>query len=159
MKKKLVTAVLGLSVLFTSFSAGSTFAASKMDNTIDGLLGISYKYGGTTTKGFDCSGFTKYVFDKFEIDLPRTSSSQFDSGEKVSKDELRPGDLVFFDTSGGNGVSHVGIYVGDNKFAHASTSKGTRIDSLSMDYYEKRYVGARRVMNENDFSSIATDNQ
>ncbi|MCE5172195.1 C40 family peptidase [Paenibacillus profundus] len=156
MKKKLVTAVLGLSVLFT-FSAGSAFAASKMDNKIEDLLGITYKYGGTTTNGFDCSGFTKYVFDNFEIDLPRSSSSQFDVGEKVSKDELRPGDLVFFDTSGGNGVSHVGIFVGDGKFAHASTDKGTRIDKLSMDYYEKRYVGARRVMSENQYSSYATE--
>ncbi|MBN3524418.1 C40 family peptidase [Paenibacillus apiarius] len=156
MKKKLVTAVLGLSVLFT-FSAGSTFAASKMDNKIEDLLGISYKYGGSTTSGFDCSGFTKYVFDSFEIDLPRSSSSQFDVGEKVSKDELRPGDLVFFDTSGGNGISHVGIFVGDGKFAHASTDKGTRIDKLSMDYYEKRYVGAKRVMSESQYSSYATE--
>ncbi|WCF08478.1 C40 family peptidase [Paenibacillus thiaminolyticus] len=156
MKKKLVTAALGLSLLF-SFSAGSAFAATKMDSTIDDLMGISYMYGGSTTSGFDCSGFTKYVFDKFNIDLPRSSSSQFEVGEKVSKSDLRPGDLVFFDTSGGNGVSHVGIYVGDGKFAHASTNKGTRIDELSMDYYEKRYVGARRVMSEKEYTTYATE--
>lgn len=128
-----------------------------MDSTIDDLLGISYTYGGTTANGFDCSGFTKYVFDKFKIDLPRSSSSQFEVGEKVSKSDLRPGDLVFFDTSGGNGVSHVGIYVGDGKFAHASTNKGTCIDELSMDYYEKRYVGSRRVMSEKEYTTYVTE--
>lgn len=155
MKKTLITAVIGMGLLF-SIGTGSAFAATKMDTAIDGLLGIDYKYGGTTTKGFDCSGFVNYVFDKFEIDLPRTSSSMYDEGNKVKKDELRPGDLVFFNTSG-SGISHVGIYVGDNKFAHASTSKGTRIDSLSMEYYKDRYVGAKRIMSEKQYTTFATE--
>ena len=141
--------------LLFSAGAGSASAASMLDNTIDDLLGITYKYGGTTTKGFDCSGFVGYVFDNYDIDLPRTSSGMFKKGDKVAKDDLRPGDLVFFNTSG-SGVSHVGIYVGDNKFAHASTSKGTRIDSLSMDYYEKRYVGAKRILSDKTYELIAT---
>ncbi|WP_028543384.1 C40 family peptidase [Paenibacillus taiwanensis] len=154
MKKKLVTAVVGLSLLF-SIGTGSAFAATKMDNTIQDLMGIDYKYGGTTTKGFDCSGFVKYVFDKFNVELPRSSSSQYEVGDKVKKDELRPGDLVFFNTSG-SGISHVGIYVGNGQFAHASTSKGTRIDDLSMDYYEKRYVGAKRILSSKQYDSFAS---
>ncbi|MGZ9586737.1 C40 family peptidase [Paenibacillus marinisediminis] len=155
MKKKFITAAVAMSLLF-SIGTGSAFAATKLDTTIDGLLGIDYKYGGTTTKGFDCSGFVGYVFDKYEIDLPRTSSGMYDEGTKVKKSELRPGDLVFFNTSG-KGVSHVGIYVGDNKFAHASTSKGTRIDSLSMDYYENRYVGAKRILSDEQYKYMAVE--
>lgn len=155
MKKKLVTAVVGLGLLF-SIGTGSAFASSSLDTTIDGLLGIDYKYGGTTTKGFDCSGFVGYVFDKFKIDLPRTSSAMYGEGSKVNRDDLRPGDLVFFNTSG-KGVSHVGIYVGNNKFAHSSTSKGTRIDSLGMEYYHERYVGAKRILSETQYKNIATE--
>lgn len=142
--------------LLFSIGTGSAFAATSLDSTIDNLLGIDYKYGGTTTKGFDCSGFVGYVFDKFKIDLPRTSSSMYAEGSKVKREDLRPGDLVFFNTSG-KGVSHVGIYVGNNKFAHASTSKGTRIDSLGMDYYNDRYVGAKRILSETQYKNIATE--
>lgn len=142
--------------LLFSIGTGSAFAATSLDSTIDNLLGIDYKYGGTTTKGFDCSGFVGYVFDKFKIDLPRTSSSMYAEGNKVKREDLRPGDLVFFNTSG-KGVSHVGIYVGNNKFAHASTSKGTRIDSLGMDYYNDRYIGAKRILSETQYKNIATE--
>lgn len=142
--------------LLFSIGTGSAFAATSLDSTIDNLLGIDYKYGGTTTKGFDCSGFVGYVFDKFKIDLPRTSSSMYAEGDKVKREDLRPGDLVFFNTSG-KGVSHVGIYVGNNKFAHASTSKGTRIDSLGMDYYNDRYVGAKRILSDTQYKNIATE--
>lgn len=142
--------------LLFSIGTGSAFAATSLDSTIDNLLGIDYKYGGTTTKGFDCSGFVGYVFDKFKIDLPRTSSSMYAEGSKVKREDLRSGDLVFFNTSG-KGVSHVGIYVGNNKFAHASTSKGTRIDSLGMDYYNDRYVGAKRILSNTQYKNIATE--
>ena len=142
--------------LLFSIGTGSAFAATSLDSTIDNLLGIDYKYGGTTTKGFDCSGFVGYVFDKFKIDLPRTSSSMYAEGDKVKREDLRPGDLVFFNTSG-KGVSHVGIYVGNNKFAHASTSKGTRIDSLGMKYYNDCYVGAKRILSDTQYKNIATE--
>lgn len=153
--KKIITAMVGVGLLF-SLGTGSAFAATKMSNTIDDLMGISYKYGGTTTNGFDCSGFVGYVFDKYKIDLPRSSSSMYQEGSKVAKDDLRPGDLVFFNTSG-NGISHVGIYVGNGEFAHASTSKGTRIDKLSMNYYAERYVGAKRILSDTQYKSIAAE--
>ena len=91
------------------------------------------------------------------IDLPRQSSSQYQVGEPVSKSDLIAGDLLFFNTTGA-GVSHVAVYVGNGNFAHASTSKGVRIDSLSMDYYQNRYVGAKRVMSDSTYNTFATDN-
>jgi len=155
--KKKVSIILAGLVLMLAFQAGSAFAsASKMDGFIDELIGTRYSYGGTTTKGFDCSGFTSYVFNKMGIDLPRRSSDQAGAGTKVAKADLQPGDLVFFDTSGKNngGISHVGIYVGDGNFAHASTSKGVIIEKLDSSYYKPRYVTAARVMDESQFEKF-----
>lgn len=145
--KKITALLLGL-VLVLAFQAGSAFADSKLNGTINDLIGTPYKSGGTSPNGFDCSGFTSYVFDKLGIDLPRTSGSQAKTGTKVAKADLLPGDLVFFDTAGGNNstVSHVGIYVGDGKFAHSSSSRGVVTDKLNSSYYETRFVTARRVI-------------
>jgi cell wall-associated NlpC family hydrolase len=107
------------------------------------LQGVPYVFGGTTRSGFDCSGFTKYVFEGSGISLPRTSYAQFDAGTAVKKDQLQPGDLVFFSTYA-KGASHVGIYIGGGSFVHASNS-GVRTTSLSDSYYSARYLGARRV--------------
>jgi hypothetical protein len=153
--RKLTVLLLSFAFLL-SFQVGNAFANSKLDETIDPLIGVDYRYGGTTAKGFDCSGFTSYVFKKLGIELPRSSRDQFKIGQKVAKANLRPGDLVFFNTSG-KGVSHVGIYIGDNKFAHASTSKGVIITSMDSDYYAKRYLGARRVMDTETYQAVATD--
>lgn len=153
--RKFTVGLLSLVILF-GFQIGSAYANSKLDDTISNLIGVDYDYGGTTTKGFDCSGFTGYVFKKLGIELPRSSKEQYKVGQKVAKSELRPGDLVFFNTDG-RGVSHVGIYVGDNKFAHASNSKGVTITSLDESYYVKRYVGARRVMDLDTYKEVATD--
>ena len=150
-----LSAVLFAFALLLAFQVGSAFADSKLDNTVDGLLGIDYDYGGTTTDGFDCSGFTAYVFKKLGVSLPHSSKSQYQLGTKVAKDDLRPGDLVFFNTDG-NGVSHVGVYVGDNKFAHAA-SKGVTISALSEKYYATRYVGARRVLDSDTYEKVAVD--
>lgn len=144
-----------LAIVFT-FTTVSAFASSKLDEAIADLIGTKYKTAGTTTKGFDCSGFTSYVFRKFGIELPRTSAAQSKTGKKVDKDDLQAGDLVFFNTSG-KGVSHVGIYVGDGKFAHSSSSKGVTITKLSDSYYAKRYLGARRVMDASTYERIAVD--
>jgi cell wall-associated NlpC family hydrolase len=106
------------------------------------FLGIRYSYGGTTpSSGFDCSGFTRFVYAHFGITLPHFSGAQFDLGRRVSRTGLRPGDLLFFD-----GLGHVGMYVGGGRFIHAPHT-GTRvsIDSLS-GWYSGRFDGARRLL-------------
>lgn len=107
-------------------------------------IGIKYKYGGTTTKGFDCSGYVQYVFKKLGLKLSRTTSTQYREGTSVSKKNLQPGDLVFFNTTG-RGVSHVGIYLGSNKFIHSGVSRGVQVAGLNDSYWGPRYLGARRV--------------
>lgn len=123
---------------------------------MDKLVGIKYRYGGTTTKGFDCSGFTSYVFNKVGIKLLRSSREQATMGIKVDRDDLRPGDLVFFNTFGKR-ISHVGIYLGDGKFVHSSSKRGVRISSMSEKYYVKRYVTSRRVLSEELYTAFAVD--
>ena len=106
------------------------------------FLGIRYSYGGTSPRsGFDCSGFTRFVYAHFGITLPHYSGAQFDLGRRVSRAGLRPGDLLFFD-----GLGHVGMYIGGDRFIHAPHT-GTRvsIDSLS-GWYSGRYDGARRLL-------------
>ncbi len=117
----------------------------KIVATAKQYLGVPYLWGGTSPKGFDCSGFAQYVFKAHGISLPRTSKEQYKVGTAVSKANLKAGDLVFFNTSG-SGVSHLGIYVGNNQFIHASSSKGVVITSLGNSYWSARYLGARRVL-------------
>ena len=119
--------------------------ASKLITTAKKYIGVPYKWGGTTTKGFDCSGYVQYVFNKHDIELPRTSREQYTVGYKVSKSNLQPGDLVFFNTSG-KGVSHVGIYIGDGQFIHSGTTNGVVIADLFGAYWSNLYLGARRVL-------------
>lgn len=114
------------------------------------LLGIPYVYGGMSTDGFDCSGFTSYVFGAFGIRLERVSSDQAKQGTEVSKENLKPGDLVFFDTSGGHSViNHTGIFIGDGKFIHASSgsSRCVIISDLTTGYYVENYITARCISN------------
>ncbi len=109
-------------------------------------LGVQYSYGGLTKKGIDCSGFTCEVYrNAAGKPLPRSTSEQFRSGEKIAKNELQFGDLVFFNTTG-RSPSHVGIYIEDDIFAHASVVEGVTLSSLESTYYKKRFVGARRVV-------------
>jgi len=154
-KKKCTAAALGLVMAFTLGST-SAFADSKMDTVIAKTIGTTYKFGGTSTAGFDCSGFTKYVFTKVGLTLPRTSKAQFQVGTAVARNQLRSGDLIFFNTFG-KGVSHVGIYVGNGKFAQSSSSRGVNISSLSQSYWANRYVGAKRVMSTTTYKAIAYD--
>lgn len=107
------------------------------------FLGVPYVFGGTSTSGFDCSGFVQHVFGLMGISLPRTADAQYDVG-RPTLGGPRAGDLVFFDTYGG--VSHVGIYLGHGTFVHASSSHGVTVSHLSESYWAARYVGAKRLL-------------
>lgn len=107
--------------------------------------GVPYLWGGSAPDGFDCSGFTQYVFALHGIRLPRTADLQFEVGLPVRYDQLRPGDLVFF-TTYAPGASHNGIYLGDKKFVSATSSRGVAIDRMNSSYWEPRYIGARRIV-------------
>jgi cell wall-associated NlpC family hydrolase len=111
------------------------------------LLGTRYRWAGVSAQtGFDCSGLVQQVFSYFEIDLPRSSKEQYKIGEKIDKDELEAGDLVFF-SSGGKQPTHVGIYVGDNQFLHAARkAKGVVISDMNQSWYVRRFLGARRMI-------------
>ncbi len=105
---------------------------------------VPYRIGGTGMNGIDCSGFVKgIVQNTYKIQLPRTSREQADYSTSISKDELTEGDLVFFNTRGG--ISHVGMYLNNNKFVHASTSNGVIISDLNETYWRKRFVKAGRI--------------
>lgn len=126
-------------------SRGSNYISRRIINSSLNYIGVPYVFGGTTPSGFDCSGFTSYVFANAGIYLPRTADAQFDAGMPISKSELRAGDLVFFQTYTW-GASHVGIYLGDNQFIHASSSRGVVIDSLNSSYWVNTYFGSRRFL-------------
>jgi lipoprotein Spr len=122
--------------------------------SVDEWYGTRYRMGGTTKNGIDCSAFVKAVFTAaFGIALPRTAREQHRASERVSRTDLKEGDMVFFNTRGG--VSHVGIYLQNNKFVHASTSRGVTISDLYDPYYVKRYVGAGRIVEAP--STVAAD--
>lgn len=105
--------------------------------------GVPYYFGGTTPNGFDCSGYTRYVYAQVGITLPRMADSQYYDLPEVS--ELQVGDLVFFETYE-PGPSHVGIYLGNRQFVNASSSRGVVVDSLDSGYWSARYIGARRAL-------------
>ncbi len=107
-------------------------------------VGVPYVFGGNGPNGFDCSGFTRFVFARSGIGLPRMADEQFGLGRPVGQAHLQPGDLVFFETYT-DGVSHVGIYLGEGKFISATSSRGVAIAWLGDSYWGPRYVGARRV--------------
>jgi cell wall-associated NlpC family hydrolase len=110
------------------------------------LINTPYLWGGTTTNGIDCSAFCQRVMKyALGIDIPRTSIMQSTVGDEVSREDLQFGDLVFFNTIGRR-ISHVGIYLGESVFAHSSSSGGVKTSSLNEDYYNAKYVTARRVI-------------
>jgi cell wall-associated NlpC family hydrolase len=168
LQKTLLTA---LPCVMLGFAPASAQANDSLNNFIDSLtsgqtqaqtfdkaesliakaknfIGLPYRFGGTSpTSGFDCSGFMQYVYKQTaNIDLPRTSSSMAQVGQRVPRSDLRPGDMVFFSLSGGR-ISHVGMYVGEGRFIHSpSTGKSIQITALNSGYWADKFVTARRVL-------------
>lgn len=126
--------------------------ASDLLNSGFQYLGIRYRFGGSTPQtGFDCSGLVRRVFmEALGLNLPRTAHEMAGLGKQINQSELKPGDLVFFNTMRRT-FSHVGIYLGDNRFLHSPSSGGrVRVDNLSEDYWRKHFTGARRVVGESE---------
>ncbi|MEN6392158.1 MAG: LysM peptidoglycan-binding domain-containing protein [Syntrophomonas sp.] len=139
----------------TASKSTKTQVASRSGNTSMGgsvlskaaqYLHTPYVWGGTSPRGFDCSGFVQYVYRQCGYSLPRVASDQAAAGRKVNRSDLKPGDLVYF--SGGGEINHIGIYVGNGKFIHSSSpsSGGVIYSSLSESYYAARYAGATRIL-------------
>ena len=112
---------------------------------IDDWFGTRYKYGGSTKRGIDCSALTgSLLMAVYGFAIPRTARQQYDASEKIKREDLKEGDLVFFNTTGG--VSHVGLYLDNDYFVHASSSQGVTITSLNDPYFAKRFIGAGRIL-------------
>ncbi|THU35828.1 hypothetical protein FAM09_20755 [Niastella caeni] len=120
---------------------------NKLLELIESWYGTRYKYGGDSRQGVDCSGFTRsFMNSYYNVELSRRSEDQYGQCAKIKKKKLRQGDLVFFKTRGPKGgISHVGIYLCNNKFVHAATSSGVMISDLDEDYYKARFVGGGRI--------------
>lgn len=124
---------------------GSSRNAASLVEYSKQFIGTPYVSGGASPSGFDCSGFTYYVYSNYGVSLPRTAAGQAGLGIDVARNALVPGDLVFFDTYGG--ISHVGIYVGGDSFIHSTLPGDTvKISSMSSAYYSSRFICARRVL-------------
>jgi lipoprotein Spr len=127
-------------------AAISNLDQAKMMREVSKMMGVSYKLGGVDDEGIDCSAYTMNIYkNSMGKLLPRSSAEQYKAGEAVEYADLKFVDLVFFNTTG-ESASHVGIYLGDDLFAHASVSLGVTISSLESFYYKKRYEGARRII-------------
>lgn len=111
-------------------------------------LGTPYSWGGNGARGFDCSGFTRYLYDQVGINLPRVAADQFHHGLTVAKDDLQPGDLVFFGYYGSKTIGHVGVYVGGGQFIHSSSRRGVIYTPMNNPYYVQNYKGAKRVIRQ-----------
>jgi cell wall-associated NlpC family hydrolase len=119
--------------------------STSLVSTALSFRGVPYRNGGADPAGFDCSGFVRYVFARFGQQLPREVQAQFRVGRTIDRDDVRPGDLVFFQTVS-PGASHVGIAVGNGEFVHAPSSRGVvRTERYTIEYWAKRWVGARRL--------------
>lgn len=129
----------------TSGGSPRTSTDNRMMNEIESWMGTPYLYGGESRSGVDCSAFTRAVYHAVNIEIPRTASQQSAAAEAVNPPNLKFGDLIFFNTSG-SGISHVGIYIGNGFFAHASSSSGVVKESLAKQYYADRILSVGRFM-------------
>ncbi|TJY42910.1 NlpC/P60 family protein [Cohnella pontilimi] len=152
-KKAALTAVI------TSISFGSAIVTSvpkaeaataksiKLISTGKKYLGVPYRFGAPSgsSYAFDCSSFTQFVYKKLGLSIPRTSTAQARVGKKVTPGYISTGDLIFYNTNG-KGISHVGIYAGNGKMLHTSSSRGVTVSSMKTSYWKTKYVTARRVI-------------
>jgi len=126
--------------------------STKMFEFIDDWYGTPYRLGGTTKKGVDCSAFSQFLFASvYGLNIPRTAREQYKLTDRISRTQLKEGDLIFFNTRGG--ISHVGVYLQNNKFVHASTSGGVMISDIFDEYWIKKFVGVGRLK---DSQAVAT---
>jgi cell wall-associated NlpC family hydrolase len=140
-----IALLLVIAPLANQAEAANDVTSKQLVSATNSVMGVNYMRGGTTANGFDCSGFVGYVYKQVGVNLPRTSRAMYSTGTSVSEKDLQAGDLVFFNTSG-RGVSHVGVYIGEGKFAHSSSSKGVSISNINDPYYwGSKYIGAKRV--------------
>lgn len=139
------------------FSSNPERAMLSVEAATDSLLcvayrleGIPYRYGGKNESGFDCSGYTRYLYQQIGVDLNASAAEQYKQGLEVHADSLQAGDLLFFRNTNGR-IFHVGLYVGEREerpsFIHASSSRGVVVDDLRQNYFHKRLAGARRIFN------------
>lgn len=136
----------GLRRLAEGIANRSTAIAASLTRSAMRFLGVPYSFGGTSSSGFDCSGYVQHVFAMLGLRLPRTADAQYEVGQRVA--QVEPGDLVFFQTYS-PGASHVGIYVGNGNFIHSSSSHGVTVSALRDSYWSARYLGAKRVLRGN----------
>lgn len=141
------TAYVNLNYIGLGYAPQASGKGNQVVEIAKKYIGTPYVYGGDAPGGFDCSGFTSYVFGKMGIYLPHRASEQANLGTRVSKQNLQVGDLVFF-TNGGSGIGHVGIYVGNHSFIHSPrTGKTVCIQDMNTSYYTSHYVTATRILN------------
>lgn len=154
-KYSAIFAIMALSLILSACGSSPKYKSSRtaantqtVIQTAKKMLGVKYLYGGTTpSRGFDCSGLVQYSHRAAGIYLPRTTGLQYKAAKRISRRYLKAGDLVFFKTSVSRSVSHVGIYLGNNKFIHApSSGKRVKISSMKEKYWRTRFTGAGRVL-------------
>ncbi|MBT9547735.1 MAG: C40 family peptidase [Candidatus Sericytochromatia bacterium] len=143
----ILTLLLNLQVAPAQATSSHTQFGREIVLSAQQHIGLPYIWGGEDpNRGFDCSGLVKFTFEEFNINLPHRADLQYNYGQSVRKDQLEPGDIVFFAT-GGYPIGHVGIYIGNEQFIHAPRrGKPIQVDSITSGWFSNRFVGARRIV-------------